>query len=159
MPGLFQLNDGSRTPGHAYNSFPSPCAAARPKQQEVDVMKKITRLAVPGVALAALLLVAAPTKAKAGVGFGVYVGPPAYTYPADPYAYSYNPYAYQYPYAGSYPYNYSNPYYGYPGPTYAAPYYGGGGGDHERHEWREHQEQEYREHGFRGRGGEDHGRR
>lgn len=105
----------------------------------------LKKIALPLVALVVLLMLST-APAKAGVSFGITVGPPVYTNPApyyyqDPYAY--NPYAYDY--------------YNYPAPTYVYPYsygsgYYGGHWDRDRgHEWREHEEHEAREHGgFRG---------
>lgn len=92
------------------------------------------KIAVPIVVLIALFVFISPPQASAKVHFGVYIGPPAYTYPAYPYAYGY-PYVYDYPYA------YSYPYYGYQ--VYSYPRYSWG---HARHEWREHREHEFREH-------------
>jgi hypothetical protein len=84
------------------------------------------------VALLAGMVAFAPRPAKAEVHFGVYVGAPAYTYPAYP-AYGYNTYPdyYAYPAAPVYP-----------APTYVAPYTYGYGSryyrdrdrDHDRHE-------------------------
>ena len=97
------------------------------------------------VALLAGLFVLAPRPAKAEVHFGVYVGAPAYTYPAYP-AYGHDAYP---------------GYYSYPAPVYpnVTPYYSYGYGsryyrdrEHERHEWRErqrHEQHERNEHGYR----------
>ena len=97
-------------------------------------MLRNTRFVLPLIALVALFMFIAPPQASAKVHFGVYVGPPVYSYPyAYPYAYSY-PYPYGYNY-----YTYSYPYpYGYR--VYSYPRY------HVRHEWREHREHECREH-------------
>jgi hypothetical protein len=99
------------------------------------------------VALLAGLFVLSPRPAKAEVHFGVYVGAPAYTYPAYP-AYGYD----------AYPDYYANPapVYRYPAPAYVTPYYSYGYGsryyrdrEHERHEFREHERHERNEHRFR----------
>src|SRR3954467_7796938 len=95
------------------------------------------------LALLAGLFVLAPRPAKAEVHFGVYVGAPAYTYPAYP-AYGYD----AYPDAYAYP----APVYRYPAPTYVAPYsygYGSRYRDNDRHERRErveHNRHERNEH-------------
>lgn len=102
------------------------------------------------VALLAGMFVLAPRPAKAEVHFGVYVGAPAYTYPAYPaYGYGYDAYPDDYAYPA--------PVYRYPAPAYVAPYSYGYGSrfrdrDHERHEWLEHQRHdrhEREEHRFR----------
>ena len=107
-------------------------------------MSKKLRIALPILALAALFMFIAPPQANARVHFGVYVGPPVYSYPAYPYAYGY-PYPYAY-YAPAYPYGY-----GYTYPGYYGGYYGGYFRDsrHDRHEYYEHRNREYREHRFR----------
>src|SRR4051812_4810938 len=91
------------------------------------------------VALLASLCVLAPRPAKAEVHFGVYVGAPAYTYPAYP-AYGYDAYPDYYAYPA--------PVYRYPAPAYVTPYYSSRSyreRDHERHEWLEHQRHERHE--------------
>jgi hypothetical protein len=103
-------------------------------------MLRNMKFAIPIAVLAALFLFITPPQASAKVHFGVYVGPPTYTYPAYPYAYGY-PYGYNYPYAYGYPYDYYYPSYGYR--VYSYPRYSFG---HARHEWREHREHEWREH-------------
>jgi|SRR5581483_870345 len=98
----------------------------------------LKKLAVPGLVLGALMAVAAPRPAKAEVHFGVYVGTPAYSYPAP--VYSYDPYADYY--------NYPAPVYTYPAPVYVQPYSYGHNyrwRDHDRHEFREHERHELRE--------------
>src|SRR5437763_1327801 len=85
------------------------------------------------LALLAGLFVLAPRPAKAEVHFGVYVGAPAYTYPAYP-AYGYDTYPDYYAYPA--------PVYPYRAPGYVTPYYSYRSyreRDHDRHEWREHQ--------------------
>jgi hypothetical protein len=107
------------------------------------MLKRFARIAVPALALGALLM-AAPPKAKAGVRFGVYVGGPAYSYPVDPYAYQHqSPYP-DYYYSSPYPYSYSAP-----APVYVAPY---NNWEHERHERMEHERHEWREHNEHDRG-------
>ncbi len=110
----------------------------------------LKKIGLPAMILAAMAFVT-PTSASAQVHFGIYVGPPAYVYPADPYyGYYADPYAYGYPYYYSHPYPYT---YAYPAPGYAAPYFSfGWGGHHDRHEWAEHGRREFYEHGRRGRG-------
>ena len=86
-------------------------------------------------ALLAGLFVLAPRPAKAEVHFGVYVGAPAYSYPAYP-AYGYDAYP--------------APVYGYPAPAYVTPYAQYDSRyyrdrEHERHEWLEHQRHERHE--------------
>ena len=91
------------------------------------------------VALLAGLFVLAPRPAKAEVHFGVYVGVPAYTYPAYP-AYGYDAYPDYYAYPA--------PVYRYPAPAYVTPYYSSRSYrelDHERHERFEHQRHERHE--------------
>ena len=99
------------------------------------------------MALLAGLFVFAPRPAKAEVHFGVYVGAPAYTYPAYP-AYGYDAYPDYYAYPA--------PVYPYRAPAYVAPYSYGYGSryyrDHDRHERRErveHERHERNEHRFR----------
>lgn len=88
----------------------------------------LKKLGIPIFALAAMLFAFAPSPAKAGVHFGISVGPPVYT---APYPYSYNTYpTYPYGYYGNaYPYGYS----------YAPYYYGGSGWGHwhghDRDDW------------------------
>lgn len=77
----------------------------------------LKRAMLPVLALAALLLFAAPRPAKAEVHFGVYLGAPAYAYPAYPYDPYYSGYAPQYYYGTPYP----DYYYGTPYPTYVYP--------------------------------------
>ena len=100
----------------------------------------LKKLAVPALALGALMAVVAPRPAKAEVHFGVYVGTPAYSYPAP--AYSYDPYLDYY--------NAPAPVYTYPAPVYVRPYSYGynnyGWRDHDRHEWRERESHERWEH-------------
>lgn len=110
----------------------------------------LKKLGLPMMALAGLMVFAAPQKADARVRFGVAIGGPVYTAPVPvaPYAYGYS-----YP---EYPNYYTAPDYGYVAPApYVAPvepYYGGGfsigfGGGHyyrgghehfEHHERHEH---------------------
>jgi hypothetical protein len=80
----------------------------------------LKRLGVPALALGAMLALASPKPADAKVHFGVYVGPPYYSYP--------------YPYPGpAYPYYYGGPgYYGYWG-GYYGPH---GHWHHYHHDWR-----------------------
>jgi hypothetical protein len=73
----------------------------------------LKRAMLPVLALAALLLFAAPRPASAEVHFGVYLGAPAYAYPAYPYYPYYSGYAPQYYYYGT-PY----PSYVYPAPRW-----------------------------------------
>ena|SRR5579885_2418590 len=96
-------------------------------------MLRNVKLAIPVIVLAALLLFISPPQANAKVHFGVYVGPPVYSYPY-PYTYAY-PYAYNgYPYPyGAYP-TYGYPYYGGIG-VYSYPHYHWG---HDHHVWREY---------------------
>ena len=105
----------------------------------------LKKIALPVVALVTILiLTSAP--AKAGVGIGVTIGPPAYTYPAYPY----DPY-----YAAPYydPYAYPG-YYDYYAPAYVAPYYSYRGGFDRGHEFHERGGEVFRgghvEHGFSG---------
>jgi hypothetical protein len=103
------------------------------------------KIGLSSIALAAMLMLAAPPRASAKVRFGVSVGRPVYSYPVDPYAYNY-PYNYQYDPYGYQGYNYAYPNTPYVTPYYSAPYYSfgfGWGGNqygHERHEYRERQE-------------------
>ena len=100
-------------------------------------MKKI---GIPIFAVLALIVLLVPAHAKAGVRFGVTVGPPVYAYPPA-YAYPYPyPYAYGYPYPSSY-YYYSAPY---RYPRYYSGFYWRGG-----RERFEHERREFRERGFR----------
>jgi hypothetical protein len=72
----------------------------------------LKKLGVPALALGAMLALASPKPADAKVHFGVYVGPPYYSYP--------------YPYPGpyNYPYYYGGPgYYGYWGGYYGHAHY------------------------------------
>ena len=111
----------------------------------------LKKLALPVVALLAVLMLASPP-AKAGVHFGITVGPPVYTYPAYPY-YNY-PYYYNNPYVYSYTYPHGYNYY-YPTPRYVYPF-GHFDRGHARHEFREHERHERMEHqghgDFHGRG-------
>ena len=111
----------------------------------------LKKLGISTLALAALLMVAGPAPAKAGVRFGVSIGtPPVYAYPADPYAYPV-PYAYPYDYYAT------PPTYVYPAPNYGYGFdYRFGGRDHDRREYFDHRNNDRREHEFRGR---DHDRR
>ena len=61
----------------------------------------LKKLAIPALALTALLAFVSPQPASARVHFGVYLGGP-YAYPY-PYSY-YNPYVYPYSYGYPYPY-------------------------------------------------------
>ena len=107
----------------------------------------LKKLGLPMMALAALMVFAAPQKADARVRFGVAIGGPVYTAPVPvaPYAYGYSYPQYPNTYAAPAP---VDPYYdyGYAAPT---PYYGGGfsigfggghyfRGGHERFEHSEH---------------------
>jgi len=89
-------------------------------------MLKRMKIAIPLIALAAMLMFLAPPQAQAKVHFGVYLGGP-YAYPAYPYGYV-APYPYAYPpYAGPYPYGYGLGFgYGYGGYV---------GGHWEGHHW------------------------
>ncbi len=96
----------------------------------------LRRIGLPLVALAALvvLLAPSPAAAKSHFGFGVFVGP---SYPVYPYDYTY-------PYPYSYPRYYYDPYY-YPYAYYSYPAYGYWGGSYY---WRGHRDRDE----FRGRG-------
>ena len=98
----------------------------------------LKRLGLPLLGLGAMLAFVTPHAAKAAVQVGVYLGAPAYAYPApvDPYAY---PYSYSYP----------NGYYG---PTYVAPNWG-----HERQQRGDRDDRGFYNRGQSFRGG-DHGR-
>ncbi|HLJ16392.1 MAG TPA: hypothetical protein VKV15_17975 [Bryobacteraceae bacterium] len=115
----------------------------------------LRKLGLPVLALAALLTLAMPAPAKAGVHFGFYVGP-SYVVPAVPYAY---PAPYPYSYVPPYDYYAYPPY---PGPAYIYPYgvyphgywYGHHDGHFDHRVW--HGEQW---HGHGGHEGHDRGRR
>lgn len=110
-------------------------------------MLRSCKFVIPIIVLAALFLFISPPQANAKIHFGVYVGPPAYTYPAYPYVYGYDyPYSYSYYPYSYYPYSYAYPY-GYGYRVYRYPRYYSWG--HARHEWREHREHEFREHHHR----------
>ena len=84
----------------------------------------LKKIGLPMLALAGMLVFAAPPKADARVRFGIGIGGPVYTAPVPAYPYGYAaPYAYGPNYyaapAPVYPYDY-----GYA--PYAYPYYGGG---------------------------------
>jgi hypothetical protein len=117
----------------------------------VEVIEMLKKIALPVVALVAMLILAS-APAKAAVRFGITVGPPVYTYPAYPY----DPYVYANPYADPYAYpGYYDNYYYAPAPVYAYPYfsYGYRGGDHGRHEMNEHRGNAFRGHEHGGFGG------
>ena len=105
----------------------------------------LKKIALPVVALVAILILTS-TPAKAGVGIGVTIGPPVYTYPAYPY----DPYAYTAPYYD--PYAYPG-YYNY-APAYVAPYHSYRGGFDRGHEFHERGGEAFRgghvERGFSG---------
>jgi len=86
------------------------------------------KIAVPLIALVAMVMFFVPPQAQAGVHFGVYLGAP-YAYPVYPYAYA-APYPYAYPpYAGPYPYGYGV------GLGYGYGYGGYVGGHWDGHHW------------------------
>ena len=88
----------------------------------------LKKIALPVVALVVMLILAS-APAKAAVRFGVTVGPPVYTYPANPY--------YPDPYVDPYVDPYYAPNYYYAPAPYVYPSYGfgwGGHGDHDRFE-------------------------
>ena len=99
----------------------------------------LRKIGIPLLALVAFLLVISPPQASAKWHFGVYVGPPVYTYPPAPYVYGY-PYSYPYPPYSRY---YVQPGYAYP---YGYSTYYSWGGRHRRNEWREHEWREHERH-------------
>jgi hypothetical protein len=106
----------------------------------------LKKIGIPMMALAAMLILAAPPQASAAVRFGVYVGGPAYAYPAYPYSDAY-------PNTGYYNAYPAYPAYPYPAPAYVYPYRSWRG--HEYREFRdrrhESREREWREREGRGR--------
>ena len=102
----------------------------------------LKKIGLPALVLLAALLMIAPTQAKAGVHFGISIGP-TYAYPAYPYAYSYPNNYYGTPYYNGYAPGV------YPPAVYSAPYVGVGiyGRDRYDYGWRDHDRHEYREHG------------
>ena|ERR1051326_8154976 len=103
----------------------------------------LKKIGIPVLALCAVALLVAPSRANAGVRFGVFIGGPVYAYPAyppppPPPQIYYNPYPVYpvYPYVA-------------PAPVYVYPRYGfywrGRYGyrdyrGYRRHEWREHED-------------------
>lgn len=115
----------------------------------------LKRIAIPVLALAALLIFVNPPQASAAVRFGVFLGGPAYpapVYPAYPYAYS-TPAPYYAPGPYDYSYPYAAPTYIYPSPGFG---FGWVGHDHDRYE--HYDRGYYRGGGHEFHGGGDHGR-
>jgi len=110
----------------------------------------LKKIGFPILALAAMLVLIPVPKASAAARFGVYVGGPAYAYPAYPYP-APGPYYNAYP-----PY----PAYAYPAPAYVSPYVYGGG-YRRGHEYYEHRDRGWNGHEGRNHEGEGrgHGRR
>ena len=81
----------------------------------------LKKIGLPMCAFLALLILVSPAPAKAGVSFGIQVGP---AYPAYGYAYPASPYVD--PYQGYYSAPYPNYYYSAPVPAYRYPAYGFG---------------------------------